>query len=62
MGEGAECLRWGVAVCVGSCLRRNDDRGAGMTGWGVGMTVEVLDDGWGAGMVEGKWGDDRGAA
>ena len=58
MGEGAGCLGWGVAVCVGSCLRRNDDRGAGMTGWGVGMTVGVRGDGWSVsvGMVEGSGG------
>jgi len=47
MGEGAECLGWGVAVCVGSCLRRNDGLGRGYDGLGCGMT------GWGAGTTVG---------
>ena len=47
--RGALCVRRGVMgvggrwVCRGSCLRRNDGRGAGMTGWrGAGLPPLAL--------------------
>ena len=52
-------MNWGA--CVGSCLRRNDGWGVGMTDRGVGVAGSCLrrndgigrrNDGWGVGMTE----------
>ena len=36
----------GTGGRAGSCLRRNDERGAGMTGGGAGVTVEARAGRW----------------